>query len=478
MKNFLGNTLVSLVLITNFLSPALSVHAVQNVPLYTLPKLRRTPAQKPLKVSYPDKYPLPLVSIQFPADHSETFVDEIANFKMLKKEKKEAVNQLVEEQVLKSTYLACQLYEYLKTYLPEKSVVLVPTTLQTDGNGKVISFPVNKPIPSVVQVDLFSQINLLRIKKPQVTICQPDTFGEKALTNICMSTPIDGNREIFAADRTGRNIESFYNNELNKQKTKSDKSKIKKVTIRQDFRFQPKDIEAEAKGKSTDPAAKEQLRCYANLIVEALNKQDLEKTRPLLLAEYVDDIAPDLTQALTSSTSKAEDLQRKEKFFNYCLSAMREQLFTKESDTLADVIYKGDFGKQFRTAVNSEYQYEKKELNSQRRQCLAIALCGATAGAGLVAMAAAAPIAAFHMAMAGAAVAVAGHETTLQGKLRNDFQKTWTDSHKAQVSCMLTLDNDTIEVRGDGAEGFRKSMKEAYDKRFANTATATVTGAL
>ncbi len=43
---------------------------------------------------------------------------------------------------------------------------------------------------------------------------------------------------------------------------------------------------------------------------------------------------------------------------------------------------------------------------------------------------------------------------------------------------MMTLDDDTIEVRGDGAEGFRKSMKEAYEKRFANTATATVTGAL
>ncbi len=152
MKNLLGNTLVSLVLITNFLLPAA---AVQNVPLYTLPKLRRTPDQKPLKIAYPDKYPFPLVSIQFPADHSETFVDEVTKLKLFKKEKKESVSQFVEEEVLKSTYLACQLYEYLKTCLPEKSIVLVPTNLQTDGTGKVISFPVNKPVPAVVQVDLF-----------------------------------------------------------------------------------------------------------------------------------------------------------------------------------------------------------------------------------------------------------------------------------------------------------------------------------
>ena len=480
MKNLLDNTLVSLVLITNFLLPAA---AVQNVPLYTLPKLRRTPDQKPLKIAYPDKYPFPLVSIQFPADHSETFVDEVTKLKLFKKEKKEAVSQFVEEEVLKSTYLACQLYEYLKTCLPEKSIVLVPTNLQTDGTGKVISFPVNKPVPAVVQVDLFSHINLLRIKRPEVTICQPDTFAEKALTSISMSTVIDGKRELFAVDKSKQNIESFYNYQLSGKREKPLKSasKIRKTTIRQDFRFQPKDIEADIKetAKLTDPASKDQLRCYANLIVETLNKQDLEKIKPALLAEYVDDIAPDFAQSLTSATNlQAADQKRKEQFFNYCLSAMREQLFVKESDSLAGVIYTGDFGKQFRTAVNSEYQYEKKALNSQRRQALAIALCGATAGVGLVAMAAAAPIAAFHMAIAGAAATVAGHETKLQGKLRTDFQKTWNDSHAAQVTCMMTLDDDTIEVRGDGAEGFRKSMKEAYEKRFANTATATVTGAL
>jgi hypothetical protein len=445
--------------------------------------LRRTPDQKPLKIDYPDKYPFPLVSIQFPADHSETFVDDVAKLKLLKNEKKEVVSQFVEEEVLKSTYLACQLYEYLKTCLPEKSIVLVPTDLQMDGTGKVINFPVNKPVPAAVQIDLFSHINLLRIRRPEVTICQPDTFAEKALTSISMSTLIDGKRELFAQDKSKRNIESFYNYELSGKREKPLKSasKVRKCVIRQDFRFQPKDIEADIKEttKLTDPASKDQLRCYANLIVEALNKQDLEKIRPALLAEYVDDIAPDFAQSLTSDANlPAADLQRKEQFFNYCLAAMRVQLFTKESDSLASVIYVGDFGKQFRTAVNSEYQYEKKTLNSQRRQALAMALCGATAGVGLVAMAAAAPIAAFHMAIAGAAVTVAGREATLQNKMRADFKKTWDDSHQTQVSCLLTIDNDTVEVRGDGAEGFRKSMKEAYEKRFSNSATATVTGTL
>ncbi len=494
MKNLLGNVLVSLVLITNFLLPA---SAAQNVPLYTLPKLRRTPEQKQLQVAYPDKYPFPLVSIQFPADHSETLVDEIAKFKLLKKEKKEHVTQLVDEQVIKSTYLACQLYEYLKTCLPEKSVILVPTNLQTDGNGKIISFPVNKPVPAVVQVELFSHINLLRLKRPEVTICQPDTFGEKALTGISVSAVVDGKREIIARDKLKQSIESFYNVQLGRQKEKNLKTAnaVRKIAIKHDFRFLPKDIEAEANDGSTPEAkagskavakdrskpagtaARDQLRCYGNLIVETLNKQDLEKLRPVLLSEYVDDIAPDFAQSLSTNTKPA-DLERKEKFFNYCLSAMREQLFVKESDSLAEVIYTGDFGKQFRTAVNSEYQYEKKTLDSQRRQALAIALCGATAGVGLVAMAAAAPIAAFHMAIAGAAATVAGHEATLQNKMRTDFKKTWDNSHQAQVTCLMTLDNDTIEVRGDGAEGFRKSMKDAYEKRFSNAATATVTGTL
>lgn len=487
VKNILGNTLVALALLTNFLLPAA---AVQNTPLYTLPKFHRSVEQKQLKVAYPDKYPFPLVSIQFPADHSPTFVDEIAGLKLLKREKKEHVTQLVDEQVIKSTYLACQLYEYLKTCLPENSIVLVPTNLQTDGNGKVISFPINKPVPAVVQVDLFSYICLLRVQRPKVAMCQPDTFGEKALTGISMSALVDGKREIIAVDKSrpfpgyspGFSIESFYNTQLGRHKEKSikSKSKVRKIAIRPDFRFQPKDVESEAKElKPGNPAAKDQLRCYANVIIEALNKQDLEKIRPALLAEYIDDIAPDLAQSLTATTnSQTAEIQRKEKFFNYCLSAMREQLFVKESSSLADVIYNGDFGKQFRTAVNSEYQFEKKSLASQRRQVLAIALCGATAGAGLAAMAVAAPIAAFHMAMAGAAIAVAGHETTLQNKLSSDFKKTWGDSHAAQVSCLLTLDNDTIEVRGDGAEGFRKSMKEAYEKRFGTSATATVTGTI
>lgn len=482
MNKILGNALVSLVLMTNFLSPAL---AVQNVPLYTLPKLGRMPQQKPLKISYPDKYPFPLVSIQFPADHSETFVDEIASFKLLKKEKKEKITQLVEEQVLKSSYLACQLYEYLKNCLPEKSIILVPANLQTDGNGKVINFPVNKPIPAVVQVDLFSEINLLRLKKPEQTLWQPDTFADKALTALSMSAPIGPSRAIFATCKPTENIESFYNHYLGRQKNKDERlakstKKVRAITLQQDFRFKPKDVESDAKDtpKPTETASKEQLRYYGNLIVQQLNKQDLEKIKPLLMSEYIDDIAPDLAQSLTTDTKADAEQQRKEKFFSYCLSAMREQLYVKESDTLSGVIYDGDFGKQFRTAINAEYQYEKKSMASQRRQALAIALCGATAGAGLVAMAAAAPIAAFHMAMAGAAVAVAGHESTLQNKLRADFKKTWDDSHAAQVSCMLTLDNDTIEVRGDGAEGFRKSMKEAYERRFCTTATATTTGAM
>lgn len=479
MKNLLGNTLVSLVLITNLLLPAA---AVQNIPIYTLPKLRRTPEQKQLKIAYPDKYPFPLVSIQFPADHSATFVDEISTFKLLKKEKKEHVTQLVEEQVLKSSYLACQLYEYLKNYLPEKSIILVPTNLQTDGNGKVINFPVNKPIPAVVQVDLFSEINLLRFKKPEQTLWQPDTFADKAFTALSMSTPIDGSRATFAICKPIANIESFYNNYLGRQKEKVTKPtrKVHTAILKQDFRSEPKDVESDAKDtpKPTATASKEQLRYYGNLIVDQLNKQDLEKVKSILLSEYIDDIAPDLAQSLATGAKSDAELARKEKFFSYCLSAMREQLFVKESDTLAEVIYDGDFGKQFRTAINAEYQFEKKSMASQRRQALAIALCGATAGAGLVAMAAAAPIAAFHMAIAGAAMTVAGHETSLQGKLRTDFQKTWGDSHAAQVSCMLTLDNDTIEVRGDGAEGFRKSMKEAYEKRFCTTATATTTGAM
>ncbi len=478
MKNLLGNILVSLVLLTNFLLPAA---AVQNVSLYTLPKLRRMPEQKQLKIAYPEKYPFPLVSIQFPADHSATFVDEVSNFKLLKKEKKEHVTQLVEEQVLKSSYLACQLYEYLKTYLPEQSVILVPTNLQTDGNGKVVNFPVNKPIPAVIQIDLFSEINLLRYKKPDQTVWQPDTFADKALTSLSMSAPIGNQHATFANCKPFHNIEFFYNNYLGRQKaTSASAKKIRATNLKQDFRFQPKDVESDAKEtpKPIASANREQLRYYGNLIVEQLNKQDLEKIKSILLAEYVGDIAPDLHQSLTADTKPDAELQRKEKFFNYCLAAMREQLFVKESETLADVLYDGDFGKQFRTAINAEYQFEKKSMASQRRQALAIALCGATAGVGLVAMAAAAPIAAFHMAMAGAAVAVAGHETTLQGKLRTDFQKTWGDSHAAQVSCMLTLDDDTIEVRGDGAEGFRKSMKEAYEKRFSTTANATVTGTL
>jgi hypothetical protein len=31
---------------------------------------------------------------------------------------------------------------------------------------------------------------------------------------------------------------------------------------------------------------------------------------------------------------------------------------------------------------------------------------------------------------------------------------------------VITLDKDTIEVRGDGEDAFRKNMKEAYEKRF------------
>lgn len=477
-----------------------SVTAVAAVK-HTVPRVHICEDDLELKTKYPEHYSFPLVSIQFPADYSDTFVDHISSLDHFHKETKDNLSKLVDEQCLKSTYFACQLYEYLKARLPAKSVLLVPCKLQKDGSGKVINFPMSKPIPAVIQLDTFSWVNIGRLKKPDAHLFEPDTFADKARTWVSMSMPIAGKRQVFAGQeitvpdlgKLYRSIETFYNVSPDAGYWKEFKASGRSpashdrqyvdgggfLNLAQDFRCRREDLSREATGTADDiePSVKTQLRYYGNLIIDALNSQDLEKIEPVLLADYVDDMAPDLSQALSAPDKQANQLLAKQqRYFQHCLAAMREQLQSRESDSLAGTIYSGDFGQQFRTSVNAEMEYWKKAEATQKRQVLAAAALGVALGGVAGAAAIGASSAGLFTAMAAASGSVICREHKLENQLRSDFLKVWNDSHNAQVSCLVTLDNDTIEVRGDGAEAFRKSMKEGYEKRFG--ATAATTGAM
>lgn len=460
---------------------------------------RKSDEEARLTIDYPADYPFPLVMVRFPTDMSSSFIDEIGALKTLQGHKRPVLEQLVNEQMVKSTYFACQLYRYLQDRLPPGSVVLMPCKLQTDDLGNVASRPFNKPIAPVVTVDLYCGISIGRVASPQTNLGQPDTFGDRSRTHVSMYMPVSGKRHLFAGRAVvepstghyGQNIETFYNAECRGEKLKAAKTVGALVptnspqyapgtfvVLKSDFRYAAKNVAAEAAGTAApgEPAAIKQLRYYGNIIVDALNSQDLEQLRPALLAESVGDIAPDLADRLCGAGDMSDDeVARRVGFFNHCLVPMRERLFARASASVASTIYDGDFGRQYRTAVNSEMEYVKKIVAAQWREAFGTALAVASTAIAVAGPAVTdLPVGTFFSAVAVAATTMVSMESDLQRQLHDEFIKVWNASNEVEVSCLMTLDKETIQVRGAGAEGFRANMKEGYESRFARSVTGKV----
>jgi hypothetical protein len=461
---------------------ALAVPATQVAP-------RKRNKAAALAFKYPDSFPFPLVGIQFPVDSTGAFAGEVNSFKAFKKQAPATIEQMVNEQLVKSTYLACALYENLVSVLPAKSVVLIPTKLQFDTkNNRVVSFPLHKPISPVVLVELFSDVNLDRIKNPSAHLKEADTFGDRARTIVSMSMPVNGKRTVFAGlpvanaktGEVGETIESFYNVACNGGKLKSkgtfgelavnNKQQYTSgsfVALKTDFKYSHKLLASEP--------AKQQVMYYSNIIVDALNSQNLQKASNALLAEFVDDMDPQLADFLLSGSGRPPARFRdKVEFFNYCLSRERDELSSKQSGEYAKSLWAGEFGKVYRSALENEVNFVKQTAASKRKSTFgSLMAVASTAGAVAGAFAptyAAAPITGLATSLAISAATFVATTNQLQQQARATFEQTNSASNSEAVSLVLSFGSKKVVVDGDSAEAVRKKILQLYENQFETTA--------
>lgn len=461
----------------------------KSVPLVKLnPRLTHPNQEAKLDLHYPENTPFPLVGIQFPIDYVESFPADLQRLKAFQKESSSSLEQMVGEQVVKSAYLAAALYEHLSERLPDKSVVLIPTRLQYDKvTNRVLSVPPAKPVPPVVLVDLSAGLSLDRIKEPASHLRDCDTFGVKAKTMVSMSMPIHGKRTVFAGqpvtlvdnDSVGEDLETFYNVECNKKKLIS-KDTIGGLTVSTKpvytdgvFVSLPSEYRYDYSQLLIEPAAK-QVALYSNVIIDALNCQSLLESKKALLAEYVADVDPELSEYVASNGAGSSPARVKDKvnWFNHCLLHERRELMGRETFDLSKDLRSPDFAQQHRNSMKGEADYAKQMSASKARSAFGSVLTFAsTAGAiaGAFAPTHGIPVTSICSTLATSAASVVAAEAKLQQKLRQDFRQRIAQSRTTEVKCVVLMDNEKVEVDGGNLEVFRKNSVQGYAKKFGTT---------
>ncbi len=439
-----------------------------------------------MSLSYPQDYPFPLVGIQFPIDYENGFSRNLIGMKHFKKRSSDALESAVNEQVVKSSFLACELYEYLKKKLPPKSIVLIPTKLQY-ADGKALSVALSKPLPPVVLVDLFAEVSPARIENPSKHLGSPDTFGDNSRVHVSITTTTGGQRNLIAGQSvtggggaSGYTIENFYNiictgGKLKRLKTEQGSESTQKfIELSSDHKYASRALKYEAEGgkRAVDPATTKQFDSYWKCIDTALNSRDLAQTRSLLIAEYFDDLTPDVTDCLLGKTKKESVMQfdKKLRFLDHAALAQRAQSYG-DSCTLSEKIVDGEFAKSLRVARYSEMNYARKvSANKRRRNLSAVLSVAGTAGSIATALACPdVPISGLLGAVGASAATVAVDLNKLQKELHETFVPAYTQGKNAQISFLMKLDDDTVEVRGENVEQFRKKVKDMYETKFGDS---------
>ncbi|MBX9666515.1 MAG: hypothetical protein K2X93_02805 [Candidatus Obscuribacterales bacterium] len=449
-------------------------------------KVGKAKKKTELSLSYPQDYPFPLVGIQFPIDYENGFSRNLIGMKHFKKRSSDALESAVNEQVVKSSFLACELYEYLKKKLPPKSIVLIPTKLQY-ADGKMLSVALSKPLPPVVLVDLFAEVSPARIENPSKHLGSPDTFGDNSRVHVSITTTTGGQRNLIAGQSvtggggaSGYTIENFYNiictgGKLKRLKTEQGTESTQKfIELSSDHKYASRALKYEAEGgkRAVDPATTKQFDSYWKCIDTALNSRDLAQTRSLLIAEYFEDLTPDVTNCLLGKTKKESVMQfeKKLRFLDHAALAQRAQS-DGDSCTLSEKIVDGEFAKSLRVARYSEMNYARKvSANKRRRNLSAVLSVAGTAGSIATALACPdVPISGLLSAVGASAATVAVDLNKLQKELHETFVPAYTQGKNAQISFLMKLDDDTVEVHGENVEQFRKKVKDMYETKFGDS---------
>jgi hypothetical protein len=452
------------------------------------PRLLHPNQEAKLALEYPNNTPFPLVGIRFPIDYGESFPRDLQQLKAFQKESEKTLEQFAGEQIVKSSYLAAAFYEHLSEKMPDKSVVLIPTRMQFDKTtNKVIAVPPSKPIPSLVLVDLCAGLSIERVKEPASHLRDSDTFGTRARTMVSLSMPLAGKRQVFAGqplvqpgnEFAGEEIETFYNVVCNKKKqtpaTTIGDLKVTNKSVYSDGTFvaMPTDFRYEYSQISTEPTTK-QLALYSNLVIDALNSQSLAESQKTLLAEYIADIDPEVSEYLASNGAGNSPAQLKNKlnWFKHCLLHQRRELMARETFDLCKTLRSNEFAKQHRDSMKAEADYAKQLSGSKARSAFGSVLTFAsTAGAiaGAFAPTGGIPVTSICSTLATTAASVVAAEAKLQAKLRQDFRETMSQARTTEVKCVVMLDNEKVEVDGNSMEEFRKNSIQGYAKKFGTT---------
>ena len=441
--------------------------------------------------TYPKNYPFPLVAIRFPVDYENLFSINVQSLKAFKKSKPVVAENLVNEQVVKSAYFAAEFYHYLKPRLPEHSIVLIPTKLQFGKDGKVVAQPMFKSLPAMVCIDFFADVNRKRVEN-STNLDSEDTFGNRLKTVLSIRGIEQGKLQLIAGSAVidpsshtcGETVESFYNNTCTGLKLKNvanvegrpvhSKGTYEKEAfceLEKTFKCRNKAIalQAQTPAGGVTPAAAGAWGQYSDFVIEKLNTQNFDADKPVLMTEYLKDLTPDFCERHSKASNDNEVVhKRKDAYLTHYIARERDHVFAPQSQKLGDELWKGAFGDAMRTQIKAEGDYAKKVEASKRRQGIATALSLASA-AGAVATAVSAPqtgLAPLLVSVSIAGGAIVKTESSLQKQLRECFSTLDMNLNQNEISFLLKLDGDVVEVSGKNIDELRTRMQQGYDKRF------------
>ncbi len=447
--------------------------------------------------TYPPDAPYALVAIRFPAEYTNNFIHNANRLQQFRKDPLTVIRSYVDEQLLKSAYYAVEFYNYCSARLPAESVILEPMKIGFSSKGKVVAIPIRETVPALMHVEIFSSINLERLRTANLGAIHKDTFAE--FVNIigrleeatkCGARAVAGH-PVQCDDHFGLSIADFYNSIGNNiQPRYVDRVEGSPVIsngpaqadkfyeLRTAYKFPPKlIIEPEKLIDGQGNAA-----CcpiwskFQDIIEVTLRHQNFRELQPYLMADYVEDIDPDMAQLLRHGVNVEETsgtTRRKLELLSRYMDNERRQIFALEAQRTEEALYSGELGDSIRTIAKSELEYLKHRSASKKRQ-YAEGVLGIAAGATSLIASASMPTPALGnllSTMTFASVGMVQNEGRVRQRLTDTYQQFEKQNTELQKTFMLKFGNEALEVSGSNLDELRAKFKEKYQQKFAASTT-------
>lgn len=434
-----------------------------------------------------------LITIRFPAIYEQAALPHLNTLPGLMHVTESGIGQLVNEQVIKSSYFAVELYNYLRERLPKDSVILVPSKL-TFKDGKVSAEPLSKSVPTVLTVEMVTHVDPERIKASSKqgagVFSADDTYGNK-LKLFCnvYRTGTDGKEHLIAgsplfnkhANKYGLSVADYYNAKCAGQSLKTvnmihDRSVVSKLPV-QDSDFFDLPTQSSCPGSmfklhvsNTDkahPLFEKLWGTYSDVLISYLNL-DAPKWDDSMLSHSVADLDPGLPALLEHTDKDSHHSDSRVRFAKQYLLKERTELYAPLSAKTCETIYNGEFGDSVRALLKSELDYERKYSASQKRK-IAAGVFSFAATAGSIATSLAVPtygVQGLLSTLAVASAAIATNETKLQTELTKCFHDYDHHATGVQRKFMLKFGDEVVEVAGDSVDELRTKVRERYHTIF------------